>query len=77
MIGGKWFDKADANHNGKVTLAEAKAAALAAFDKADVNHDGTLDRDEMRAAMMMQMRGGHGGRGGPDRDGPHGGPEGK
>lgn len=56
-MGGRWFDKADANHNGKVTLAEAQAAALAAFDKADVNHDGTIDRDEMMAARMAHRDG--------------------
>jgi len=49
-LGDKWFDRADANHDGKVTLAEATAAALARFDKADTNHDGTISPEERKAA---------------------------
>jgi Ca2+-binding EF-hand superfamily protein len=68
MMGGPLLERADANHDGKVTLAEARKAALAWFDKADVNHDGTIDRDEMIVAMQDRMRGpdGHGRRGRPD-----------
>ena len=36
------FEMADANHDGRVSLAEAQAAALAHFDKADLNHDGKI-----------------------------------
>ncbi|WP_216599951.1 EF-hand domain-containing protein [Sphingomonas sp. AP4-R1] len=72
MGGGRMLEKADANHDGKVTLAEAQKAALAAFDKADVNHDGVIDRDEMIVAMQHRMHGD-----GPDGDRRHGGPEGK
>jgi len=57
MIGGRMLEKADANHDGKVTLAEAQATALQMFDKADVNHDGVLDRDEMMVAMRERMGG--------------------
>lgn len=71
MMGGRMLEKADANHDGKVTLAEAQKAALAAFDKADVNHDGMIDRDEMIVAMQHRMHGD-----GPDGDRRHG-PEGK
>lgn len=60
-MGGRMLEQADLNHDGKVTLAEAQKAALAAFDKADVNHDGTVDRDEMIVAM--RDRGRWGGRG--------------
>lgn len=50
MIGGaRWFEQADADRDGKVTLAEAKANALATFDRLDADHDGTLSPDEMRA----------------------------
>lgn len=71
LIGGRrMLEEADANHDGKVTLAEAQKAALDAFDKADVNHDGVLDRDEMMVAMRERMAkmGGHrwGGPGGDD-----------
>jgi Ca2+-binding EF-hand superfamily protein len=78
MIGGRLLERADANHDGKVTLAEAQKAALAAFDKADVNHDGVIDRDEMIVAMRDHDRwGDHDDRGGPDGGKRHGGREGK
>lgn len=70
MMGGRWFDKADANHDGFVTLAEAQAAAAQLFDKLDTNHDGTVSPDEMRAAFGgMREHGGWGHRG-PGGDGP-------
>lgn len=70
MMGGRLLEMADANHDGKVTLAEAQKAALAWFDKADVNHDGVIDRDEMVVAMQDHGRwGGHRGRGGSEGKG--------
>jgi EF-hand domain pair/EF hand len=45
-IGGHLFEMADANRDGRVSLAEAQAAALARFDKADGNHDGRITPDE-------------------------------
>lgn len=42
----------DANHDGRVTLAEMQAPALARFDRADANRDGTVTREEMRAARQ-------------------------
>jgi len=45
-FGGHLFDMADANHDGRLTLQEAEAAALAHFDKADLNHDGKITPDE-------------------------------
>lgn len=48
--GEKWFEKADANNDGRVTLAEAKAKPLEHFDKMDVNKDGSLSADERKAA---------------------------
>jgi Ca2+-binding EF-hand superfamily protein len=47
------FDAADANHNGRVTLQEAEAAALAHFDRMDLNHDGRLTPEERREAHAM------------------------
>src|SRR5690349_14751307 len=38
----RMFDRADANKDGRVTLAEMQQAALAQFDRADLNHDGTI-----------------------------------
>src|SRR5436190_13015932 len=50
-FGMRLFDVADANHDGRVSLAEAQTAALAHFDKADLNHDGKITPDE-----RMQVR---------------------
>lgn len=49
-FGEKGFETADANKDGRVTLAEAKAKALSRFDAADTNKDGTLSPEERRAA---------------------------
>ncbi|MEA3079362.1 MAG: hypothetical protein QOF05_770 [Sphingomonadales bacterium] len=54
-FGGHLFEMADANHDGRVSLAEAQAAALAHFDKADLNHDGKITPDE-RARVHQEMR---------------------
>lgn len=59
-FGGRLFDKADANHDGRVSLAEAQAMALSHFDKADVNHDGKItpdERQQMRQTMRIERRG--------------------
>jgi hypothetical protein len=53
------FEMADTNHDGRVSLAEAQAAALAHFDKADINHDGTISPDEheqMKKVMRLEHR---------------------
>jgi hypothetical protein len=57
--GGHMFDMADANHDGRVSLAEAQAAALAHFDKADLNHDGKITPDEhqqIREQIRIERR---------------------
>ncbi len=51
-MGGRMFARADANGDGKVTLAEATSRALARFDSADANKDGTLTPEERRAARQ-------------------------
>ncbi len=48
--GGKMFERADANKDGKVSLAEAQAGPLAMFDKIDTNKDGTISPQEHEAA---------------------------
>jgi len=48
--GGSMFECADANKDGKVSLAEAEAPALAMFDRVDTNHDGTISPEERKAA---------------------------
>ena len=58
-FGGHLFEMADANHDGRVSLAEAQAAALAHFDKADINHDGRITPDEhqqMRKEVRLERR---------------------
>jgi hypothetical protein len=52
-FGGRLFDMADANHDGRVSLAEAQAAALAHFDRADLNHDGKIAPDERKQIRQV------------------------
>jgi hypothetical protein len=54
-LGGRLFDMADANHDGRVTLAEAQAAALAHFDKADLNHDGRITPEERAQGHRVRI----------------------
>jgi Ca2+-binding EF-hand superfamily protein len=54
-MGGKLFERADANKDGKVTQAEATGAALSHFDAVDGNKDGTITPDERRA-FHQKMR---------------------
>jgi hypothetical protein len=54
-FGGRLFEMADGNHDGRVSLAEAQAAALAHFDRADINHDGRITPDE-RQQMHRTIR---------------------
>lgn len=49
-MGFMWFERIDANKDGKVTLAEAQAKPLEMFDRADANKDGTLTPEERKAA---------------------------
>ena len=54
-VGGRMFEMADANKDGRVSLQEAQAAALQHFDMADLNNDGRITREE-RMQRMQQMR---------------------
>lgn len=58
-IGGHWFDHADPNGTGRVTLAMAEQHPLELFDMADVNHDGVVSVNERRLAEAMQSLAGH------------------
>ena len=53
-FGGHLFEMADTNHDGRVSLAEARAAALAHFDKADLNHDGKVTPEERAQAHALR-----------------------
>jgi Ca2+-binding EF-hand superfamily protein len=50
---------ADADRDGRVSLAEAQAAAVRHFDMMDANRDGTVTREERRGARE-RMRAMHG-----------------
>lgn len=52
MMHGGLFARADANGDGKVTLAEATGKALERFDAADTNKDGTVTPEERRAGWQ-------------------------
>jgi hypothetical protein len=54
-LGGRMFDMADGNRDGRVTLQEATAAAYRHFDTADANRDGQITREE-RMQMHQRMR---------------------
>jgi hypothetical protein len=47
-MGSRWFDRADVNHDGKVTLDEAQSSAMAIFDRVDADHNGTVTPEERR-----------------------------
>ena len=49
-FGANMFERLDADHDGRVSLAEAQAKALAMFDRVDANRDGTVTPDERRTA---------------------------
>jgi len=55
-IGAGVFDRLDADHDGKVTLAEFEARPLEMFDRADTDHDGTVSPDERKAAWEAMRR---------------------
>lgn len=58
MFGGAMLRMADANRDGRVSLAEATSGALQHFDMADTNRDGRITPEERRAGriMMREMR---------------------
>ena len=55
MLGGRMFDTADANRDGRVSLQEAQAGALRHFDTLDANRDGQITREE-RIQIRKRVR---------------------
>ncbi|MFS0771966.1 hypothetical protein [Sphingomonas sp. 1P08PE] len=51
-----WFDKADADKNGKVTQAEAQALLAATFAKYDADKDGKIGTAERQSAKRAAGR---------------------
>lgn len=56
-VGGHWFDHADPDGTGRVTLAMAEAHPLKLFDMADMNHDGVVSTGEAHMAMALSSFG--------------------
>ena len=57
MMARRMFEHEDADHGGKVSLAEAEKAALDRFDKVDTNHDGVIsDAERQTAREQMAAR---------------------
>ena len=54
-FGGRMFEMADANRDGRVSLQEAQTAALQHFDMMDANRDGQVTPEE-RGQIRQQMR---------------------
>lgn len=50
-FGTAFFDRADSDKDGRVSLAEASAQPLAFFDRADADRNGTVTPEERRAAF--------------------------
>jgi Ca2+-binding EF-hand superfamily protein len=48
----RMFDVADTNKDGRVSLAEMQASALARFDRLDLNRDGTVTPQERQQASQ-------------------------
>ena len=57
--GKKFLKMVDTDKDGKVSKAEALAAAAARFDRADADKDGVITEEERKAARHGH-RGGHG-----------------
>lgn len=52
-MGMRWFERVDADKDGRVSLAEASAAALLRFDRIDADHNGTITPEERNAARHL------------------------
>lgn len=53
-VGGHWFEHADPNGTGRVTLQQAQQRPLKMFDMADMNHDGVVSQSEARVALALR-----------------------
>ncbi len=50
-----WWDKMDANHDGRIDAADRDARLLQRFDKWDTNHDGMISKDEFLAFVHARQ----------------------
>lgn len=51
-FGAHMFERADADKDGRLSLAEASAPALAMFDRVDADKNGAVSAEERRTAMQ-------------------------
>ena len=49
------FDQLDANHDGRLTMAEVERAMQSRWTAADANHDGYIDKAEAQQAAMPRL----------------------
>jgi Ca2+-binding EF-hand superfamily protein len=57
-LGRHWFERADENGDGRVTLREAEARPTKLFDMADTDGDGVVSRSEQQVAALLMSLGG-------------------
>ena len=50
------FNRADTNHDGRISQIEAEAYANTLFREADTNHDNVVTFAEFKAAKMAEMK---------------------
>ena len=53
----RWFDRVDANQDGRIDRAEFLADARAQFARMDLDHDGFITADELTAYRLPTMGG--------------------
>jgi len=71
----KQFKKADSNHDGMLSMAEAEKGMpelAKCFAEVDTNHDGMISLEEAKATVPMHPDMGHGHGGGMMMKGPYG-----
>lgn len=52
----QFFDRIDADHDGKISRAEYQAWVDTRFDRLDANHDGSVDAQEIAASPARADR---------------------
>lgn len=52
----RFFDRIDADHDGKISRAEYQAWVDGRFDRLDANHDGSVDAKEIAASPAAAER---------------------